>query len=110
MHHKHRPSFEERLLALECLGEKLMNDFTALEQKVTDLEASEAAREARDVEQDKVTAAQIATLTQSVKDLQAIIDAGTTNPLDQAKIDAVVARVTTVINSLNAADPTPPAA
>lgn len=83
-------------------------NMTQLQDKLTALEASEAAREARDVAQDTVTAQNIAALNASVAALQAIIDAGSTNPADQAAIDAAVARIGAVITSLDAADPTPP--
>lgn len=78
-----------------------MADLAALTQKVTDLEAAETAREQRDIAQDAVTAAQIATL-------QATVEALNQGPSDQAAIDAIAARITAVITSLDAADPTPP--
>lgn len=112
----------DRLCALECLVKahtiqltKLTKEFahmalnmTQLQEKLTALEAAEAAREARDVAQDIVTAQNIAALNAAVAALQAIIDAGSTNPADQAAIDAAVTRVEAVIASLDAADPTPP--
>ena len=78
-----------------------MADLTVLQQKIADLEAAEQAREARDLAQDQVTAAQIATL-------QATVTALNQGPSDQAAIDAIAARITAVVTSLDAADPTPP--
>ena len=80
-----------------------------LQTKVDQLIASEAAREARDVAQDQVTAAQIAALQGQLNALQAVVAAGGLSPADQAAIDAITANITAVITSLDAADPTLPA-
>lgn len=79
-----------------------------LEGKVNQLLAAAAAREARDVAQDAVTAAQIQALNDQLAALQAVVAAGGLSPADQAAIDAIVQNVTAVITSLDAADPTAP--
>ena len=85
-----------------------MADLTALEQKLADLEAASLAREARDVEQDKVKAAQDQVTIAQIATLQATVTALNQGPSDQAAIDAIAARITAVVTSLDAADPTPP--
>ena len=84
---------------------RIMATLEELQSKIDELTAAEAAREARDVAQDAVTAQQIAVLQQMIADLQA--QSGLT-PAQQAAIDSSVTKVQAVIDSLNAADPTPP--
>ena len=83
-------------------------DTSKLEAKITALEAAESSREARDVAQDAVTAQNIKVLSDQVAALQAIIDAGSTDPTVQAKLDSISDRLDAVIASLDAADPTAP--
>jgi hypothetical protein len=84
----------------------------SLTQKIIDLKAASDARELRDVAQDAVTTAQIATLQSSIVSLQATIDAliasGGISAENQALLDSAVVSINSVIDSLNAADPTPP--
>jgi hypothetical protein len=84
----------------------------SLTQKVADLKIASDARELRDVAQDAVTTAQIATLQSSITALQATIDAlnasGGMSAENQALLDGAVVSINSVIDSLNAADPTPP--
>jgi uncharacterized coiled-coil protein SlyX len=114
----------DRLCALECLvaeqgkqikslikqGAKLMASMKDLETEIAKLEASEQAREQRDLAQDAVTAQQITALNAAVAALQAIIDAGGggLSAADQAILDASVTKIEAVVTSLDAADPTPP--
>lgn len=85
-------------------GETIMANEAALEAKITQLEVSSAAREARDVAQDAVTAQNITALTTTVAELRAIIEAGNNDPIPQSALD----RIDAVIVSLEAADPTAP--
>jgi hypothetical protein len=80
----------------------------SLTQKVTDLKTASDARELRDIAQDAVTTEQIRVLTEQITALQAIIAAGGISPENQALLDTAVANISSVIDSLNAADPTPP--
>ncbi len=86
-----------------------MANVQELQVKVDQLMASEAAREARDVAQDAVTTAQIVSLQGQVDALTALGQSGGLSAADQAAVDAIMANVTAVIASLDAADPTPPA-
>jgi peptidoglycan hydrolase CwlO-like protein len=79
-----------------------------LQDKIDTLTQAEADREARDVQQDAVTQQQIALLTQTITDLQNQIANGTLSPDDAAAVNASIAKVQATIDSLNAADPTPP--
>jgi phosphoribosylformylglycinamidine (FGAM) synthase-like amidotransferase family enzyme len=97
-----------RVNQLTKQGDKLMASMTELQTKVDELVAASAAREARDVAQDSVTAAQIQNLNDQLNALQAVVAAGGLSATDQAAIDAIAANVTAVIASLNAADPTLP--
>ena len=90
-------------------GAFIMATVQELQAKVNDLVASAAAREARDVAQDAVTAAQIKSLQDQVTALQALGSTAGLTPEQQAAVDAMIASVQAVITSLDAADPTPPA-
>ena len=79
-----------------------------LQEKIDTLTQAEADREARDVAQDAVTTQQIALLQQTITDLQNQIANGTLSPDDAAAVTASIAKVQATIDSLNAADPTPP--
>lgn len=101
-------ALEKKATKLKTQGDQNMANTTALEAKVQELKEAADAREARDVLQEQATDAQIQALKDSVAALQAIIDAGSTDPAVQAKIDEAVTKMEAVIVSLNAADPTPP--
>ncbi len=91
-------------------GVRMANKMEDLQAKLDNLEAAEAAREARDVAQDAVTGAQMAALQTSIDELKAIIAAGGggLSAADQAILDASITRISAVVTSLDAADPTPP--
>lgn len=97
------------VLKLEKQGAIIMSIAQDLQAKVDALTAAEIAREARDVAQDAVTAAQITSLQTQMAALQAVVATGTLSPEETASIQASIANIDAVINSLNAADPTPPA-
>lgn len=80
----------------------------ALVAKVDELVSVEAAREARDIAQDTITQAQIATLQTTINELRAVIENGTLSPADVASLLSASAKVQSTIDSLNAADPTAP--
>ncbi len=88
----------------------MANKMEDLQAKIDNLEASEAAREARDVAQDAVTQQQIVALHASIDELKAIIAAGGggLSQADQAILDASITRISAVVTSLDAQDPTPP--
>jgi hypothetical protein len=98
-----------RVNKLISQGETIMASIQELQTKVDALMASEKAREERDLAQDAVTAAQIASLQSQLAALQTISTTGGLSAADQAAVDAIMANVTAVIASLDAADPTPPA-
>lgn len=80
-----------------------MNDnITALAQEISNLKSAQAAREARDVAQDQVAAAQVAALQATIATLNS--SAGS----NQAAIDAMTVDVKAVIDSLQAAGQQPP--
>jgi dethiobiotin synthetase len=80
-----------------------------LKAQVATLKQAETDREARDAAQDAVTAAQVAALNTTIAELQAIIAAGGLTPQQQADLDGMAVDIKAVVDSLNAADPTPPA-
>jgi hypothetical protein len=79
-----------------------------LKAKVATLKQAEADRETRDEAEEAATAAQIALLEQQIVDLKAIIDAGGLTAQQQADLADVSAAIQATVDSLNAADPTPP--
>lgn len=80
----------------------------SLTQKIEELKTAEQAREARDIAQDAVTAAQITALQTTIDELRAIIGSGGLSPADQAALNTAAITVQATIDSLNAADPTAP--
>ncbi len=89
-------------------GDCIMASLAELAAKVDELTQVEQAREARDIAQDAVTAQQIALLQTTIDELRAIIAAGGLSAENQAIVDASAAKIQATIDSLNAADPTPP--
>lgn len=85
--------------------EVLMADQKDLDSKVDELTVAQQAEAKRQQDQDAATEQQILVLQQAVTDLQAQVAAGT--PIDTAP---TIAKIQSVIDSLNAEQPTPPVA
>lgn len=84
-------------------GEVLMGTQQDLQTMVDTLMKAQAAEQQRQEAQDAATEGQLVVLQQAVTDLQAAVAAGSTVP------DTVLAQLQSVIDSLNAEKPTPPA-
>jgi hypothetical protein len=90
------------ILFINYKGDIIMANVADLQVKIDELTQAEAAREQRDILQDGVTQQQVSLLTQTVTDLQTQIANGVQIP------DSIITSIQATIDSLNAADPTPP--
>ena len=79
-----------------------------LKAQVASLKQADTDREARDEAEETANAAQVALLQQQIVDLQSIIAAGGLSPQQVTDLGDVSAEIQATIDSLNAADPTPP--
>ena len=86
-------------------GVTIMSTLTDLQAQVAALTAAQAAEAKRQTDQDAATAAQIVTLQATIDALNA---AGGLTPANQAILDSAVTGIQSVIDSLNAEQPTPP--
>lgn len=78
-----------------------------LRAKLTALEQARSDREARDVADEAATDSQIALQTQKIADLEALIAAGGLTPEQVTALNSISDGMQAVVDSLNAADPTP---
>lgn len=98
-----------RINQLITQGVHVIEIITTLQATMNELKAASAAREARDLAQDAVTAAQIQSLQEQILALQAIVAAGGLDAEAAATVQGVIADLGALKVSLDAADPTPPA-
>lgn len=97
----------EELHTIHTQGVQIMSTLSDLQNQVAVLQKAQADEAARQTAQDAATAAQIVALQATIDALNA---AGGLTPANQAILDSAVTGIQSVIDSLNAEQPTPPVA